>query len=213
MNWNVKGILLLVACVLAWPAYAQHQSPFADRWAKGRLMLTDGDTLKSTINYNPTTDLLQINQNNTIKTFSAQKINSFDFFDPDLKRVRYYTALPYSANSDYKPLVFFETLLNGPHMALLARETIVTESVPMYDGFSNRTFLGSRTRVANQFYFMDQRTGKIKKYNASRKELLAALKDKQGPVKEFIKENKLRYNDTDDLIKIVDYYNHLKSNK
>lgn len=185
-------------------------SPYADRWSKGRIMLTSDDTLKGTVNYNPATDLLQINIDNTIKTFSAQQVASFDFFDTDNNIVRYYKVYPFSAYSNYQTPVFFETLQEGA-ITLLVRENAVVENAPMYDNFGRRSFYSSpRIRMVYDFYFK-KADGKVQKYKPSKKALLDMLSDKQSEIKAYIKEHRLSYSSKKDLIQIINYYNTLKA--
>lgn len=202
--------LLLLFFIL--PTLIMAQTPDSNVWSKGRVMLTNQDTLKGIVNYNPNNDLLQINIDNTIKTFSAQQVNSFDFWDQTQEKVRYFRVYPYSIYSNYKTPVFFEVLLDGS-MTLLLRERYVTERVRVFDPYSRIPMYGDRVKVESDFYFLNTKTDKIREYRQSKRDLLSILKDKQNQISTFVKANRLNYKDKKSLTRIVEYYNSLASNQ
>ncbi len=205
----IKISLLVWMLVVAGASLAYAQSGAVnDNWYRGSLILVEGDSLSGDIHYDLQNNLVQINADNAIKAYSARQIWSFTFYDPDMMIDRQFYALPYSVESNYKAPVLFELLTEGD-VSLLARERLVTENVPQYGygGFGNYSYL--RTRIRRD-YFMGFANGTIRNYDGSKKDLLYLLRDKSSEVKKFVNAHRFRYDDTRDLIQIINYYNSLK---
>jgi hypothetical protein len=201
---------LLVGISLVLFTYTVQAQPGAinDNWYRGKVVLTEGDSLAGELQYDLQNNLVQVNAGNAIKAYSARQIWSFSFYDPDLMSDRQFYSLPYKMESNYKAPVLFELLTEG-EVSLLARERLVTENVPQYGygGFGNYSYL--RTRIRRD-YFLGFANGNIKSYSGAKKDLLYLLKDKSGEVKKFANDHRFRFDDKRDLIQIVDYYNFLK---
>ena len=197
--------LVMMFVVAITPVQAQ-TSAFRDIWYKGTLILTEGDTLSGAIHYEIENDLVQIDISSSVKTYSARQIWSFRIQDPDIKAERVFFALPYNVEGSYKVPMLFELLTEG-EVSLLAREKLVTESIPQYNYWGNNYY--TRTRLSSD-YFFGFANGKIRRYDGSKKDFFYLIKDKSSELKKFVNENRLRYNDIYDLVQIIDYYNSLK---
>lgn len=205
----IKISLLLWLLVVAGTGLGYAQAGAGnDNWYRGSLILVEGDSLRGDIHYDLQNNLVQINAGNAIKAYSARQIWAFTFYDPDMMTDRQFYALPYSVESNYKAPVLFELLTEGD-VSLLARERLVTENVPQYGygGFGNYSYL--RTRIRRD-HFMGFANGTIRNYDGTKKDLLYLLRDKSNEVKKFINAHRFRFDDTRDLIQILNYYNSLK---
>jgi len=166
-------------------------------WYDGKVILDTEDTLTGNIRFDLADNLLQLETGGVSKAYSARNVISFEIFDEVNGVKRQYYALPYHATSNYKVPVFFELLTQGD-LTLLCREKLVTETLPMYGynpygygyGLGRPGFHNTQNRVAFDFFYL--------------------VKDHQEDLKDFVRERKLRYNERDDLTKIVSYYNYLK---
>jgi hypothetical protein len=203
-------LCLFIGCIFLHTAAFAQRNAFRDNWYKGSLILSSGDTLSGLIHFELNNDLVQINLNETVKTYSARQIWSYQIYDPDMMADRHFYALEYQVEPNYKIPVLFEVLVVGD-VSLLAREKLVTESVPQYDYWGNGRYLYTRNRLSHDLYF-GFANGKIRKYGGTKKDFFYLIKDRSGEMKKFIKENRLRYNDVFDMVQIIDYYNSLKSN-
>lgn len=81
-----------------------------------------------------------------------------------------------------------------------------------YDSFANNYKGGSGTK---EYYYVEK-VSYVAQFNegspfliTSSKKLLAHLDDHKSEVKQFIKENKIKFKKEEDLIKVVEYYNNL----
>jgi hypothetical protein len=201
-------IVLLIALLLFSKVSFSQTFP-SDIWYEGKVYLDSVQELKGHVKYDFTNDLIQVNSDNLIKTFSARKINYFEVIDPQSHRLRVFYSIPYFRVSDYKVPMLFEAVQEGKTLSLLSREYITTESVPQYDFYTHRNYYFNRTVLAYNYYFLFK-DGKIRQYHLNRTELLDLLKDKSNEIKKFMKENRLKHDKREDLIEIVNYYNSLK---
>lgn len=175
----------------------------------GQVVLTYGDTLKGQFSVSLGTDLVQFRQANMVKTFSARQVTYFDFQDPQLMLTRYFYSLPYAERGSYKVPKFFELIYRGPALSLYCRETVVIENVPYYDGFSNRTYYSTRTKLIWDYYFQKE-NGLVVHYKPGRKALLELMSDQEKAIKRYMDEAQAGTLRREHLVSITDYYNALK---
>lgn len=174
-------------------------------WHEGKVILLTGETIKGAIKYNLDNDLILVNTNNTIQTFSSRKISNFEIFDEGFNAYRLFYALPYQVRPNYEAPLLFEVLHEGP-LSLLCREFIVQESIPQFGYYSRYNM--RRSRLTFDFFFLKENGG-IDKYIPNKKELLHVMRNKSSEIKSFVKKNKLRYDRREDLAKITAYYNEI----
>lgn len=67
--------------------------------------------------------------------------------------------------------------------------------------------------VVNQRLYISTGRQPVQRLKKNKKSVLKALKDEKENIQSFVKEYKLSYKKTKDLIKIFDYYNQLKNEK
>lgn len=205
-KWIV-GLVLL--SIITLPILAQDFP--SQRWHKGRVVLDTGDTLGGLVKYDFENDMIQINESNSIKAFSARKLHYFEIFDETIDAFRFFYALPYMARDSYQnyevPRIF-EVLYEG-NLTLLAREEIVTETMPMHNYYYFRPEWNfARNRIAYDFFFL-RKDGNIVHYNMKRKELLNNFGKRSQEIKQYMKKNNLKHDRLRDLVRITAYYNAL----
>jgi len=206
-----KRLIILFFIFISAIAYAQ-EFP-SEIWHKGKLVLLSEDTIVGNLKYDLKNDLVQINIQNVMQTYSARKILYFEIFDETIESYRHFYALPYQVQANYEVPLLFEVLYEGK-LSLLCREEIVTESVPQYNSYPYSNYYGnnpynqSRARLSYKYYFFDERDG-IRSYNMKKSELLTFFKKNQQQVKQYINKNKLKYDRMRDLVRITAYYNAL----
>lgn len=202
-------VLLISVCWLGLEATAQDFP--SDLWHNGKVVLLTNETLQGAIKYDLQNDLVQININNQLQTYSARKINYVEIFDETVKSTRTFFALPYQVQVNYEVPILFEVLYEGK-LTLLCREELVTESMQAYNPYMPYSYYpgygGTRQRLSYRFYFLDER-GKIIEYNMKKGELLQFFRKKQQEIKQYIKKNNLKHDRMRDLVRITAYYNAL----
>jgi len=196
----MRAILLFV--FMAAGQHAQAQNFAFEYWHQGKILLETGDTLKGDIQYNMQTDLLQLQANNKIETYSARKVLFCEIFDNTVKKYRQFYSLPYSTSAGYKAPIFFELLTEGK-MTLLSREFLEYRT---YN--SSFYYYGSYTRlVLVNKYFLLQENGEIVEFNEKKGEWLQRMGNYSDEVEKYAKKNKLNFEDKYELARIVEYYN------
>ena len=193
--------MVVISC-LSLPIWAQDFP--SEIWHEGKAVLASGDTLRGSIKYSIENDLIQVDINNTVQTYSSRKIAYFEIFDVTVDNFRHFYALPYNISGNYKIPILFEVLYEGP-MTLLARELIVLETVPQIN-YSYRSY--TRRKLTFEYYFLEQGS-EIVRYNGKKNDLIYIMRKQTAHIKKFIKKNKLHYDRRNDLIKITTYYNNL----
>jgi hypothetical protein len=194
-----KTAVIVLTLFLTCSLHAQ-QFPF-DLWHEGKLVLESRDTLKGKLKYNMQNDLLQLQANGHLETYTARKIIYFEIFDQTVKRYREFYCLPYANSGQYKTPIFFELLEEGK-MTLLARELLE------YKTYSSYYYYGSYTRLVlvNKYFFLKE-DGTINDFTGKKNDLLALMGAHENDVQRFIKENKLSFDKKYDIARAVEYYN------
>lgn len=206
INRNWTGIIVFLALFLPISKGYSQEFP-SEMLHEGELVLLSGDTLKGQIKYNLENDLIQIVINETVQTYSARKILYFSIYDKTVDMYRSFYSIPFEVQPNYKIPILFEVLYEGK-LSLLAREAIVTETVPQYSYMYRSSVNMTRTKLDYEYYFLDER-GSFTKYNNKKFELYEAMKRKEPQIKQYIKKNKLKVDSRRDLVRIVAYYNAL----
>ena len=166
--------------ILTWPILAQNFP--SEAWHEGKVVLIDNQTHKGLVKYDLETDIVQVNDEKTIRTFASKKILYFEIFDQSVDTYRQFYALPYTVSPGYETPILFEVLHEGRPLSLLAREAITTETVPQYSYYYGRSNYFSRYKLIYEFYFFNEKTG-IRRYHMKKKELLDFMKRKSSEVR------------------------------
>jgi hypothetical protein len=182
---------------------AQQQQFPSDFWHQGKLVLDAGDTLRGQLKYNLQNDLVQLQVNGRLETFTPRKAVYFEIFDESVRRYRSFYSLPYAGNASYKTPTFFELMEEGK-LTLLCRENLE------YKTYSSGYYYGSYTRLVliNHFFFLKE-DGTISPFTGNKNDLLALMGEKGDQVKRFMKSNKINFDNKYGFASSVDYYNSL----
>jgi len=174
---------------------------------EGKVTLANGDTLSGKIKYDLENDLIQIVYKGTIQTYSARKLMYFTIYDNTVDMFRTFYSIPYEIQPNYERPLLFEVLFEGK-LSLLAREKIVTETVPQYSYTYRSSINMTRTKLEYEFFFLDQK-GTFVKYDLKKPQLYEIMSRKEPQIKSYIKKNKLKTDSRRDLVRITAYYNAL----
>lgn len=179
-------------------------------WHDGKIVLETGDTLRGQVKYDMQQDLIQFtDEKGTVETYTARKAMFCEIFDKTEGQYRQFFSLPYNTASGYKTPVFFELVGEGK-LTVLSRERLEsqTSSSPYYYG---STF--ARTVLVNKYYQLKD-NGTILDFSIRKTDFMNALGKYADHINKYMKDNKLRLDEKQDLIKIIHYYNSLfKTNK
>jgi len=200
----IKKGLFLVFILSSFAAKGQ-EFP-SEIWHQGMVVLVNEDSIIGKIKYNLKQDLIQIESNKKIFTFSGKRVFYFQIFDETVDSYREFYVLPYALVNQYESPVFFEVLIEGK-LTLLCREAIITKTVNdnvMNPYGANMPY--SREVLAYTYYFLDER-GKITKYNMKKRDLLRVLSNRAAKIEEYMRINRLKADKRYDLSRIISFYN------
>ncbi len=213
---NLKFNLLVIFVCLGTLSWAQNKNQFpSQKWHKGTLNLVDGSAATGLVKYDLETNLVQL-QAETVITYTASNVTSFDIYDDTYNGFRKFYSLPYALNGNYETPIFFEVLTQGEHIALLCREYIATDTRGMnnWTGMGMNPFWGPQTatgfRLAFTYYFL--KNGRMERYSGKKKELFDLLSGYDEEMQLYMRKNRLEYDQRGDLLRITAYYNELKNN-
>jgi hypothetical protein len=194
--------LLILIFFIACHASVGQKFP-SDYWHVGKVVLESGDTLNGQVKYSMQDDVVQLQINKRLETYTARKILFFEIFDVTTKQYRDFYSLPYAISGQYKAPIFFELLEEGK-MTLLAREAVEVRS------YSSYYYYGATTRlVLVSKYYLLKEDGNIQPFSGKKSELISMMGPKGNSVEDFIKENHLDFDRKYDVAKAVKYYNSL----
>jgi hypothetical protein len=199
---------ILVIALFAFAAHSAAGQEFAfEYWHDGKMVLEGGDTIKGSVKYNMQTDLLQLQSNGRIETFTARKVVFFEIFDQTVKRYRSFFSLPYSANGSYKAPVFFELLEEGK-LTVLCREALE------YRTYSSFYYYGTYSRlvVVSKYFLLDEE-GSIIEFQGKRNDWLYLMGNRAEEVQKYTRANRLSFDEKYEFGKIIAYYNSLVEKK
>ena len=136
---------------------------------EGKVTLANGDTLSGNIKYDMENDLIQIVYKGTIQTYSARKLMYFTIYDNTVDMFRTFYSIPYEIERNYERPLLFEVLYEGK-LSLLAREKIVTETVPQYSYAYRSSVNMTRTKLDYEFFFLDHKGHPARKEQAAKRD-------------------------------------------
>ena len=217
--------LIAVFYFFHFPVSAQTYSQ--DEWHMGQLILNSGDTLDGDIKYDLSSDIVQVNTGDIIKTYSALKIESFFIADKASGGRRYFKTYPYAVKSSYAVPVLFEVVTPG-EITLLGREKIVTRTTPVNNfgnpwmpgwgwggwglspwGMNRGGFVSERVSSFD-FYICLSDGETVAPLTLRKGEIYNYMKDRAAEIRQYAKENGLNTKKVRDVILLIKYYNALQ---
>ncbi len=177
-------------------------------WHTGKMVLDTGDTLRGTLKYDLQSDILQLQIDKRLESYTARKVLFFEIFDETVRRYRAFYSLPYAQAGMYKAPVFFELLQEGK-LTVLCREALEyrTTSSPLY-------YYGSISRlVLVTKYFVMKENGDIEEFKGKKNDWYDLMQSKVDDVAKYAKSNRLNLDDKYELARVIEYYNSLYEKK
>lgn len=182
----------------------------------GSVTLANGSKVEGNIKYDLAVDALQVQVGEKTLTYSANQIRQFKIFQKDIQIRRVFFSMPFVTETGYRRPKLFEVLFDG-RTGLLTREFIGVSTRRIDNpyfrgGFRNNSLNGRSVRVkylGYRFYLVSS-DGKIELLGDTKKDVISAFKKNQSELKRFIKSNKLKMNEVEDMTAIVKHYNDIQ---
>lgn len=215
MKVLVTGLFLFSFCYLSLAQRTQYQFP-GETWHVGSVTLVDGSRLEGNIKYDLAVDALQVQVGKKTLTYSANQIRQFKIFQEDIQLSRVFFSMPFVTETGYRRPKLFEVLFDG-RTGLLTREFIGLSTRRIDNPYFRGGYRYDRLRTRNvrvkylayKFYLVSS-DGKIELLGDTKKDVVSAFRKNQGELKRFIKSNKLKMNEVEDMTAIVKHYNDIE---
>lgn len=178
----------------------------SDYWHDGTLYLKRGDSLKVPLRYDLANSVVYTKKDDKVKTWSTPQIDYFKFTDARTKQDRFFKALEVEKEDGFKIPVLFELVYQGKY-SLLRRELVLTQSVGYNPSVG--VYIPVNARVESFNHYALSPKGTIKWFEPTRKSMTQLFSKRQELVKNYIKENKIKFRTTEDIIKVFKFYNSL----
>lgn len=204
-----KKWLVLLFLMMAESVFSQRFS--LKLWHKGYAVTIEQDTIQGYIKYNIEDNYITIKKGDKYIPLSNHKLLKFLIEDENLGVTRTFYSLPYNLLKGKKPYLIFEILMEAPQ-TLMAREKIVTQYNQSPSYYSSIPFYSIEDRLVYDIYFLDPK-GRITPFLGKKRELYAYVGPKyERRINEYIKKEKLKVTNRDDLIRVFRFYNKIKYN-
>ncbi len=174
----------------------------ADTWSQGNVLLEDETViLDYPLKYNLKSKEIEIKIENEIKVAHYNTVNSFSWMS--LNGVQNFEK---ASVYDKEIKGFLEVLADGEKIKLFSNAYLeileANYNVTMNAGTNHDEYV----KKEKLFVYKNETLTQIKK---TKKSVLSVMKDKEAEVKIFAKSNGLKYRKSDDIVKMVNYYNSL----
>lgn len=171
-----------------------------EQWAFGTIVLKNGEILEEKFAYNPLVPegLLKVMIDEKIRVLSPIHVAEFSFFDRKQERLRKFISVAFSKNGYF----FIEVLFLGEKLSLLGRETIMIQQ-DTYNGAGK----SSSTKRYYRLVIFNEINGSLRWFD--KKSLYEKMNDRKSEIKDYIKSQKLKLKNPNDVIDIFRYYNNL----
>lgn len=212
-NTLISCVLIVVASTLSAQTNADGELKqyLFPAFARGTLKMKDGTTRNLLLNYNTVSEKFVIKQNNDL--YDLAETNPVDTILMETKRF-----VPFNE-------IFLEVLVDAPVSLYIQNKCNLTEpgspagygstsktsSIQSYSSYSTagkmlNLELPSDLEVTPAQVFWIRQGDDLNSI-MSKKQLLKNLPDNNAEIDKFIKDNRLKTNNPEDLIRIIEYYN------
>lgn len=203
-NMVFKMLFSLTLFLSVFSVKAQEQLLPPDLWYNGEIILLDSTSVVGKVKYDFQGNTILLKSRGEVETYTPRTVLKMQFSDSTGKE-RLFIIRNFKNKKEFQMALFFEVLVKGD-VNLYTREEVVYYSA---GNMASQGFQSEIKRLLVYEYFFQSNSGKIYYFKPMRKYVLKVFKEKQDEIKEYVKNNKLRYTSKKDLIEIFRYYNTL----
>lgn len=199
--------------IFSFMAFGANAQTFpSELWHDGEIRLTDGSVKTGNIKYDLDRQTVQLQIGERTQAYDASQVISFSFLQESINLRRTFYSLPYAIQNNYKRPVFFEVVIAGK-MTLLVREYVVIRNNNTPSSFNSRyryrdypDFNASRSYLAYKMFFVKE-DGVIRESSGKRNDILYEFGAARSELKKYVKKEKLKLDQIEDVAKLVLHYN------
>lgn len=208
-------------------------------WSEGTITVTNGQVLKGLIKYNSKTGLLKYEGGKETKVLTARGVTMFDYFDEIRNTHRKFYSIDAEDNKGVVRPQFFEILKELKNFAVIFTQNPMelrykpSWGVGSSDFFGNQQYNRQKIRSAQTdiIFLVDETQelypyltityeevprdliegskSKVKTKLVGEKFLKSMTGDHFEKIQEYARANRLRFDEREDFLMIMDYYNEL----
>jgi hypothetical protein len=179
-------------------------------WNRGELFLKNGTELTGDLNYNWKAGIIQLQQGNAIRAYSAFQVRSFRFFDDKFNTLRIFNVVQQPTRLSLKRPVFMEQLMSGTFTVYRqlrhGREPLLAAQPSMFSNDSNAA------QNLDEFDYYVYEDGRLTNLNQFPKAVWPIMEEEYGDeLKRFGTTLLIDKNSTLARLLFINQYNSLKS--
>lgn len=193
----ISGITHLGQC--APPSYLNYGF-----WCPGQVTLANQRVIEGEINYDLKYNAIQVRENGTVRTYTAEKIDHFKIFDQIKHRERSYVAIDHQLAEGYQRKTFFEVLTEGD-VTILRKSKYVRKPRITEDQRAPHIYLNAVCR--HDYYAYNQ--GEFFEIDDFKNQILPLMSGHQDLIGDYIKRCKLKLRKINEQMRVVHLYNQL----
>ncbi|MEK6481514.1 hypothetical protein WJR50_28480 [Catalinimonas sp. 4WD22] len=199
----MKTLSILLLIFTAGWGYAQEKE---EAWYPGQVKFNSGNTFTGLFAYDLGYDVVKFKVQQRLQVYPAIQVEAFSFADTAYNIYRKYYSLPFSIQSDYKRMMFFESIVEGK-LSLFAREKKVRADEMLPETIMIPHF--PQWKTAYDFYAADS-LGNLHALTEDTEEvLLHLMQDQMGSMMKYIRTKKPDFSSRSDMLGLFMYYNVL----
>ena len=176
---------------------------FDDDWMNGSVLLVTKEKIDSVLlKYNLYSDQLQVKVDEKVYGFS---IDVLEFLLPDpLTADVFLFRSGFIAVPGMSEKSFYRVLYDGKTKLLLKYKKLIGSEMTSTPGVKARVFEDQKS------YFILTASGKMEKIRKKNREILDLLEGKKEELKKMINSKKMRMDNDEEIINLLEYYDSLK---
>jgi hypothetical protein len=173
-----------------------------EQWKQGEVFYNSSSSIKyDMLKYNIKKDVVEIYIKDRVEYLHPTQSSGFSLNDNSNYSNVFVSA---SINNEQGSPKFYMELLSNGKIKLLLHRTIKKNILPGNSAINLPP--KEVVEVSKNYYVVFENNSSVK-LKPNKKQVLLALNEKKAEVEEFVKKNQLKYNNTQHLIKIFNFYN------
>jgi hypothetical protein len=215
----MRSIVTLLLFLCSTSLFSQTIHSVTRKWNKGSVRLTNGEFVSGEISFEETLGHLQFRNGAAYQLLTPKKVSNFDFTEEDNGALRQrYFVCAFFKDPEHNLTVptFFEVLKELKDFGFLKKTKMISSnSIHMPNPYSPTGANPSKKTRNEEFYLVTAENNfllymtvnsKHKHPDVQEEVLEKVMGAHLTRVKDFAKTNDLKFNQKEDFIKILDYY-------
>lgn len=202
-----SGVNMRLVDMPTLPQDLDHSLYLDDGWTQGNILLENNRIIREcTLRYDIANGFIEIQSETGIRAAPEQQVQQFFMMEDDSSRW-FISGMLFKYEKE--PITsLMEVLVDESTQLLLRTRIIITQP---NGGFTEQRRAGADaiTSVKEEEYYLTQGDQLIDASN--KKKMFEAFKDQQTEMKKWAKNAKIKYNDQNDVISLIKYYNTIST--